>query len=629
MGRQSLPADRGLPVEFRVLGDFVVLEGGKDVTPTAPKVRQILALLTLRHNQSVPVDALVDELWGPRPPAQAVRTVRTYIYELRKSLPSIKNLITTGGNGYVARIPFESLDIHRFEVLAKEGREALPAGDPVRAKEHLTSALSLWHGRVLANVERGELIEAHATQMEEMRLRALELRVDASFQLNHHHELIAELKGITATHPMHEGFYEKLMLALYRAGRRSEALEAYRELRQRLAHELGLEPGPDLRQLHRRLLEADPALNARTAFTDRLLDQPQQLTSTSKPEAASAMGANRPAQLPPDSVDFTGRQRVILQVTEMLRLGHASTGVPIVSITGMAGVGKTTTAIHCAHAIRAQFPDGQIYVPLEGSQKTVAISGEALRKILRTIGVPPDRIPETVEERMMMFRSWSSDLRLLVVLDDAASTTQVEPLLPGGAGCAVIVTSRAKLYGMRGMSGIHLDAFDVDEAAACLAKLIGSQRLEADPGSTLEIIQMVGGLPLAINFVGGRLNAMPSMSVTEFSTRLKAARNHHFGLSEMSAVGLDLCDRFDACFSKLTEHDKASLLCLARLQKLTYTTHDVAEELRMSDAAAGIVLMRLVDACLVEVVKKHAGSQCGYQLHELIRVYAKERLATQ
>jgi DNA-binding SARP family transcriptional activator len=602
-------------MRFQVLGNFEVLADARDITPSAPKLRQAFALLILRHNEIVPVETLIDELWGIRPPSQAVRTVQTYIYELRRNLAVLngedgKQLLLTRPSGYMATVHPNALDVHSFSNLVKDGREALVVGNPAGAKELLTRALSLWHGRALANVDRGDLLEVHATELEESRLRAMEMRVDADFQLNQHFELIGELKSLAAANPLHEGFHAKLMLALYRSGRRSEGLAVYQQLRRRLIDELGLEPVPEAQRLQQALLAADPTLD------------PDPGAESTHPGRTIVV---RPAQLPPDIVDFTGRRAVLRQLRGLLEAGHGGTAVPMVSIVGMAGVGKTTTAVHFAHMIRSGYPDGQLYVPLGGCQAEPRNAGEVLARILRVSGAPISYLPDTLEERMGVYRTWILDRRVLLLLDDADSATQVQPLLPGGTGCAVIITSRAPLYGLRGLKTIELDVFSPDEGVELLAQVIGRERVDAERPVAAAIVRMVSGLPLAVNFVGERLTVFRTMRLSAFATKLRQAIRQR-RLSDLSEIGLDLFDRLEASFRRLTEHDQRAFLRLARLGRV-FTTEQVAKTLSVDNMAADILLMRLVDARLVRILAEIAEER-RYGLYRFVYAYASERAAT-
>src|SRR5262249_6422316 len=253
-----------MAVKVRVLGSFEVVADGRCATPTAPKLRQTLALLVLEHNKIVPTHALIDELWGEAPPRQATRTVHTYIYEIRRGLRAFADAdrtLVTHPNGYMAAIRPEDLDVTTFESAVRDASGALAGHEPDRARQLLGDALALWRERPLSNVRCGRILDAFVARLDESWLRAVELRIDADFQLNRHHDLVGELKALSAANRFHEGVHEKLMLALYRCGRRNEALEVYRRLHHRLAEELGLSPGSQVQRLQQLMLFADPVLD--------------------------------------------------------------------------------------------------------------------------------------------------------------------------------------------------------------------------------------------------------------------------------------------------------------------------------------------------------------------------------
>ncbi|WP_186319258.1 BTAD domain-containing putative transcriptional regulator [Streptomyces sp. SAJ15] len=618
-------------MRFQVLGNFEVLTSTQTrATPSAPKLRRALALLILRHGEVVPTKALIDELWGSNPPDKAVRAVHTYVYELRRSLArgqdhgrdpeSDGSFLETRPGGYLIRVPDEAVDVSAFRSLVREGGDALAAGDPGRASATLARALGLWRGGALANVECGELLEAHAAELEESRLRALEMRIEADFQLRRHQELTGELKALARSRPLHEGIHAKLMLALYRSGRRSEALKVFQDLRGQLVDELGLEPGPELQRLQRSMLIASPTLD---------------------PPPAGAPAARRaappPAQLPRDTADFTGRRQLLGELGGLLATGSGRAGPPVVSLVGMPGTGKTATAVHLAHAVRHRYPDGQIYVPLGGSQRAPgaacaacgrhgpAGAADGWEQILRGIGIPAAEAPATVGERMALFRTWSAERRVLLVLDDAASAAQVEPLLPGGSACGVLVTSRSLLYGLRAERVVRLGCLSVRDGVRLLARIIGRERTDAEPQAAAEVVRIVDGLPLAITFIGERLMATRPIRVSWVAAQLRTAKGQR-RMADLASVGLDLYDRLEACFDRLDGDTQTAFLRLALAPRRMLTAAQGARTLGLDPAAADMVLMRLADASLVELADDGADTQRHYRFRGLVREYALERI---
>jgi SARP family transcriptional regulator, regulator of embCAB operon len=247
-------------LQLNVLGPLEVLDDGRACTPTPPKVRRVLALLLLRANQVVPMDALIEELWGENPPLSAVGTAQTYIYQLRKTLDR-REVVAGGGEwlmtrppGYLMAVSPDQIDAVTFEMLSRQGRQLLDNGQPEDAAQVLRRALDLWNGPCLANVGLGRLLEAHAVHLEEQRMRTLELRIQADAELGRHRELIGEIRSLVVSHPLNEWFHGQLIVALSRSGRRGEALQAYQHLREVLGSQLGLDPQPDMQRLQREVL---------------------------------------------------------------------------------------------------------------------------------------------------------------------------------------------------------------------------------------------------------------------------------------------------------------------------------------------------------------------------------------
>ena len=253
-------------LQFQVLGPLEVFDGDRILTPTPPKVSRVLALLLLRANQVVSIEALIEELWGEEPPASAVGTTQTYVYQLRKMFdrhPGVGEWMVTKPPGYLMRLSPSQLDATAFEALSRQGRQLLEAGQPGPAAQILRRALDLWHGPSLANVRLGNLLEAHAIHLDEQRMRTLELRIHADAELGRHHELIGEMRVLVATYPLNEWFHAQLIAALSRSGRRAEALQAYQKLRHVLSAQLGLEPQPELQRLHQEVLShGEPSVRA-------------------------------------------------------------------------------------------------------------------------------------------------------------------------------------------------------------------------------------------------------------------------------------------------------------------------------------------------------------------------------
>ncbi|MGW6603275.1 BTAD domain-containing putative transcriptional regulator [Streptomyces sp. NPDC055036] len=586
--------------------------------PTAPKLRQVISLLVLRRNALVKISEFIDEVWQENPPASVVTTLQTYIYKIRKILGryGAGELLHTRPGGYLLTIPDSAVDLHRFERGMSEGRTVLEQGDPARASEILARSLEVWRGPALADVATGELLSAYVTRLEENRFLALELRIEADLRLGRHVELISELKSLVVTHPLHERFHASLMMALHHSGRRSEALAVYGTLRRNVVEDLGLEPGQELQRLHQTLLSSDPPLG--TVLDHRPATDPavHRITEVQRPAP--------PAQLPYDLTDFTGRAGALGRVTEALAARPergGATATRMVAITGMPGVGKSVLAVHAAHLLRSRFGDGQLYAGLNGSQQVRSDVGEVLAGFLRSLGVPPGRIPEGLEERSKLFRSTSAGRRLLLVLDDVASATHVRPLLPGDPSCAVIITGRRRPHGLPGAEDVSLDVMDTEESTALLALAIGGGRTEREPRAAAELAALTGGLPLALRCIAGRLMTQPGLPLAELVKRL---RNSTDLLAEFQYGDSDVRSRYDSVYEGLTRREQGAVRLLSMLPAEEFTAGTAAEVLGWEVASTERVLEAMLDGYVLRL--GYVPGETLYAFPEITRLYARERL---
>ncbi|GAA0243226.1 BTAD domain-containing putative transcriptional regulator [Saccharothrix mutabilis subsp. mutabilis] len=442
---------------FGLLGPLDVRIGDRPVPVRAGKHRALLAALSLRAGRVVGVAELVGFLWGDDPPARTRGTLQTYVMRLRQLLGDA-SLIRTTADGYRLVVPPERVDVHRFTTAADLARRAALAGEAARAADLYADALALWRGPALVDVPSEALRRDEATRLAERLLTVHEGRNDVELALGHHERLVPALRALTADHPHRDRFRAQLMTALYRCSRQAEALEAFRQ---------APNPGPELRALHRAILVGDPALAAPSTPAD--------------PDV--------PDQLPPDVPDFAGRADAVARVTDLI--APTGTAVPVVAVTGPAGVGKTALAVHVAHRLRDRFPDGRLYADLRGSGRGPA-TADVLTRFLRALGVPPEQIPVDPDEQGTLFRTLLAGRRVLLVLDDAAAPDRVRPLLPGTADCPVLVTSRDDLRGLIAVDGARRVALDVMSPQDSL-ELLG----DTGPAAR-ELAERCGGLPLTL-----------------------------------------------------------------------------------------------------------------------------------
>jgi DNA-binding SARP family transcriptional activator len=605
-------------IAFLVLGPLVV-RAGASVLPVPPgKQRALLAALLMSANQMVSRDELTEALWGGDPPRSARATLHNYVKVLRKTLGATgESRITTVPDGYLMSVSSEELDVLRFETLQNRARDAAREGAWARAAQELRAALSLWRGEPLADVLSDLLVLREVPRLAEMRLQAIEGCIDAELHLGRHGEVIAELRRLTAMHPLREKLHALLMLALYRDGQQGEALAAFQQVRRVLVQELGAEPGAELRHLEQQILIADPALAAPSPAVVR--------TPAGLPARAEALGLVAvPASLPPDLADFSGRARQVEQLTQLLRVdGRSQRTVILTAVAGAGGVGKTALAIHSAHLLSRHFQAGQLYLNLRGSSGQPMAPADALARILRDLGTEPGAVPASETERAARYRTLTAGKRLLLVLDDARDAAQVRPLLPGPGGC-VLVTSRRSLPDLEAAHLMELDVMSDADAAALFASIAGAHRAALEGESVREVLAACGGLPLAIRIAAARLNARPGWSVRVLAARLNDA---HRRLDELRAGDLGVRASFMVSYDSVRlRHDDAGprpdqtfrLLALAEGPDISLQA--AAALLGVPPEQAERSLEELVDAHLLQSVG--AGR---YRFHDLLRLYAAER----
>jgi DNA-binding SARP family transcriptional activator/predicted negative regulator of RcsB-dependent stress response len=603
-------------MEFRILGPLEVAADGRLLTPSAPRQRALLAMLLLRANRVVSADQLIDQLWGEAPPTSARVTLQTYVLRLRRQLhaPATAGrdaVLVTHPPGYLLRVQLGELDLHQFDRLVDEAGAAMAEGAPERAADKLRAALALWRGPALADVASEFLRRIEATRLEERRWAALEERIEADLAVGRHAQLVGELEALVAEQPLRERLRGQLMLALYRSGRQAEALRVFRDARGVLARELGLEPGPLLQRLERAILAADPSLE--------LAPRPVTVAGPSSTAAAA------PCQLPPDIVDFTGREDVLAAVRDLFERGkgESATALAIATVAGKAGVGKTAFAVRAAHQLRSRFPDGQLFVNLRGAEGHAAAPAGVLAEFLRALGVDGTAIPEGVEERARLYRSRLSDRRMLVVLDNAATEDQVRCLLPGGPGCAVLVTSRARLLGLEAAAPIELDVLELDKAVELLGRVAGRQRVAAEPEAARAVALLCGRLPLAIRVAGAKLAARRHWSLARMCERLGDERRR---LDELSAGDLEVRASIALSYQCQRGDDRRAFRLLGLLDVQNFAAWVAAALLDTAPVVAEDLVERLVDVHLLEVAGRDPCGETRYRFHDLLRVFARERL---
>lgn len=575
-------------MELRVLGTVDAVIGDRLLSFSGTKPRTLVATLALSHGETVPDARLSAMLWGTRPPATASSQLYTYMSRLRKLLGTDVE-ITRKPPGYVLELGATVLDYADFTQLVASGQELLAAGEHEAAANRLDLALGRWQGRPLGGVT-AFLAEAEGPRLTDARLTAVEARMEAELALGRHHTVIPELTALVADHPLRERLRAQLMTALHRDNRQAEALAVYDAGRRHLADELGIAPGSLLSGTFRTILRGAEPAAARTA--PAIVDSP-------------------PATLPPDVSDFAGRERLLEALT---------TSTDRVIITGMAGVGKTALAVHAAHAIADNFPDGQLFVDLGGAEDRPRDPAEVLGWFLRMLGTPD--VPPTIDERTQLYRTRLTGQRVLIVLDNAGSGTQLAPLLPTAATCRVIATARRHPTVLAGARTVELDVLPPSDSLALLTAIVGRERVQSEPDAARQLSELVGHLPVALRVAGARLVAWQGRPLSHLVRRLTSAPSI---LDELVVAELDVRARLAHSCRGLGEQQLAALQRLAGLASADIPLWAAARSLAMSPAGAETLLDDLVEARLVQLGRPDANGQPRFRIHPLIRELSHDR----
>lgn len=480
--------------------------------PAAQKMRQTLAVLTLNANKTVRAEQLIDEIWEKNPPASVSTALQTYIYQLRKryGLGRPRNtdtpentgspLLRTVGGGYQLAISNSCVDAFNFEQLVLDARKEFRSGNISRARNSVTTAMTLWRDSALVDVRKGAILAAEALRLSELHLSAKNLRIEADLKLGRHYELISELTSLAALEPTNEGVQRNLMLALYRTGRRMDALRVYHRTRERFAEELGLDPSPELEALHTAILKSDESLMTPTVRSSTL--------------AHSAPQIQAPCHLPPAQTRFVGRSG------QLARAVHALTttdrcGPALVVVNGPPASGKSELLAQVAHQARNHYPDGQLYARLIDDDNQPAKHARILRSFLRGLGVPEAELERSVTDLNLMFRTWTAKRRVLVVLDDVTGAADLPLLLPSGKECATLISGRRRLFTPSVTESIDLDRLSHEDGVQLLASAVPGHRVAKEPESIRQLVDLCEGLPTALYSVAAKLQLRPHWTAVQ------------------------------------------------------------------------------------------------------------------
>ncbi|WP_280725928.1 AfsR/SARP family transcriptional regulator [Kitasatospora sp. MAA4] len=605
-----------------MLGPLSVTAGGRRITVGGARQRTILATLLLAPGRIVSVDVMVEAVWLGEPPATARTQVAICIAALRKTFKAEgfgDDLISTAHPGYQLNTAGHRVDLLEFADLVSGAERSAAEGRTAEAAESYERALKLWRGPVLSGVT-GRLVEDEAERLEELRLVTHDEAIALQLALGNHQELIGQLVPLVREHPLRERTRHSLMLAQYRAGRRAEAMETFREGRRLLIDELGIEPGPALQELHDAILQDDPALTLAVPTAPETGVQPVQ-----QPEPREFRVT--PSDLPPNIPAFTGRAAELEALDALL--GDRSENQPpaIGFVTGVAGVGKTGLAVYWAHRVASQFPDGRLFVDLCGHDEVnePTATADVLSRFLRSLGVPSEQIPGDLADRVSLYRSMLADRRLLVVLDNVRSIAQITPLLPSNGQCCVVVTGREPMEQLMlryGAIRVQLSVLSPPEAIELLARIVHPERIAADPEHSAQLSELCDRLPLALRIAAARLASKSHWTVRHLVARLADERRR---LDELSQGESQVRAGFALSYRYLPADAAEIYRRLALLPVPDFTVWVGAALLDCDVFESERLLEHLVDVQLLEAVGTDATGQLRYRFQNLLRLFARER----
>ncbi|EWM10794.1 AfsR/SARP family transcriptional regulator [Kutzneria sp. 744] len=581
-------------MRFRVLGRVELLDDAEWRRIGAAKWRSLLAVLLVERDRVVSNDRIAAELWGERQPRTVDNQIYGYVARLRRLLGPEQ--LVTQSPGYRLHVYAADTDAGQFAVLAGRGRAALRSGDFESAARDLDAALELWRGNPYEDVPVSPMIRAEADRLAEARVDALEDWAEAQLARGEHGAVLARLADFITRHPLRERLRQTQMLALYRQGRQAEAIGVYIELRSLLAEELGVDPGGAVQRLYEQIVRADPALAVRPTT------------------AVSPVH-----QLPPDIPDFTGRADTLAQVVDAVSSGSEDGPPPVTVLVGGPGVGKSSLAVHAAHAVRPRFADGQLYLDLGGTSVRPRDPAMLLAEVLGALGVRGEWVPDDLNARAALYRSLLARRRMLLVLDDAADAGQVRPLLPPNGNCAVLITTRRSVADLPGARHLELDVFAAAEARDLFTAIVGARRVEAEPEHAEAILRACGYLPLAIRISGGKLAGRAKWPLRALRERLDDESQR---LDELRVGESGVRASFELSLRSLPD-DAARGFALLGLSCARSVPAWVLGPL-LGRARADDVMDVLLDASLVQVVDTDVTGQLRYQLPSLLRAYAVE-----
>ena len=602
-------------MDLRILGPLDArFDDGNPVHLPQRRHRELLAMFLVRPGQVTTTEGLIDAIWDHEPPTDPHGALRTRVYGLRRALKPEERIFRTADGYSFELADDDTLDLLSFLDLAERGKQQQQRGDDLSAAKLLQEAVGLWRAPAIIDLPTSGPFAAYAERLVESRLAATSALFDARLSLGQHHDLVGGLRELVAEDPGREHAWAQLLLALYRSGQRGTAIAAYAQARATLVRQFGMEPGPELAELFRKIQIDDSSL----------VIEPRAVIKTTHPVSSPAPDSVTEAlviaQMPPDIIDFVGRSRECRQLLRLITRPGNRTGMPIAVISGAPGVGKSCLALHAAHCAADEFPDGNLYMELAGSTSHPQDVGDVLKHALRALGTPSALVPESTQERAALYRSMLKGKRIVVVIDDAPQADQVRLLLPGAPTCGVIVTSRRLLSALPGASLLQLDNLSHDEAIEMLGRIVGTDRAMAEPNAAAELVTACARLPLAIRIAGAKLSARPAWSLSVLTARLRGEWRR---LDELEIGDISVRAAVAISYRALSPRLQRAFRLLSLAGPNDFAEWFAAALIGESDARD--VIDKLVHTSLLTPLGTDEAGNPRYRLHDLLRDFASEQ----
>ncbi|MEW2516453.1 BTAD domain-containing putative transcriptional regulator [Streptomyces sp. NPDC046870] len=618
-------------IQFCVLGPVRVWRGGGELLLGPKQQRLILAVLLARAGRPVSMHEFIDLLWDGDPPSSATNAVHRYVGALRRLLEpdlparSPGRWLARQAGGYLLRVDADCLDLLNFRALVDQARQADAAGDPTGSVGLFTTALDLWQGRCAADLEPVSSTRPAFVMLEHEFVSVVCEAADTALRCRRAEAVLLPLRRAAERNPLDEALLARLLLALASDGKQAEALAMYEEIRLRLAEELSVDPGAELRAAHERILRHrfDAGAPAE-AEEDKGAAYGPPVPAGSMPSPAPSPRTARPAQLPPGLPGFTGREDALAQARALAARGGGA--LRVLAVDGIPGIGKTALAVHFAHHVASDFPDGQLYADLRGfaPDGKPADPADILQGFLDALGVAPQRIPASPDTRSALYRSVLADRRVLVVLDNARDLAQIRPLLPGTGNCMVIVTSRSRLTALAAAHGAHLLTLDVPspaEATNAFLERVRTSRPDATAREIRPLVERCGRLPLAVAIVAARAAAYPERTLHDIDLELSTTDHSLDGFSDDN-LDNDVRGVFSWSYRTLGPQAAHLFRLLPLHPGPDVTAAALASMAGISPQEAVQAMGELVRARLLTVRARNR-----YRAHDLILAYAAELAA--